>query len=196
MQEPEHTLPKRARLLPQLLKFGVVGGLGVIINFVVFNGLMLLVLTPEKVPHAAVWATVIGTLVAIAANWVGNRYWAFASQHQNSSLREGVEFFLVSLAGLCIPVACVWFANDVLGLTSLPADNVANYVVGLGLGTLFRFVLYRFWVFAPSRRSTSRSETTGAAETASSIAETSAAPASGGIASLPGAPDSGLIGGS
>jgi hypothetical protein len=38
-----------------------------------------------------------------------------------------------------------------MGLTSPLADNISNNVIGLGLGTLFRFALYRWWVFSPNR---------------------------------------------
>ena len=38
-----------------------------------------------------------------------------------------------------------------LGFTSLLADNISSNVIGLGLGTLFRFTFYRMWVFAPHR---------------------------------------------
>ena len=38
-------------------------------------------------------------------------------------------------------------SHYVLGLRSAVADNVSANVVGVGLGTAFRFVAYRFWVF-------------------------------------------------
>jgi putative flippase GtrA len=46
----------------------------------------------------------------------------------------------------------VWVSHYVMHLTSPLADNIANNVVGLVLGMLFRFALYRWWVFAPGRR--------------------------------------------
>ena len=38
-----------------------------------------------------------------------------------------------------------------LGFTSLLADNISSNVIGLALGTAFRFSLYRLWVFSPRR---------------------------------------------
>ncbi len=38
-----------------------------------------------------------------------------------------------------------------LGFTSVLADNISSNVVGLVLGTAFRFALYKWWVFAPHR---------------------------------------------
>jgi len=140
-----------ARLFPQLIKFGAVGAVGFVVNLVVFNALMLVVLV--NVPHKTLYATAIATLVAIGANWVGNRYWAFAGNRRENATREGVEFFIVSLAGMAIPLLCVWVSHYLLGYQSLLADNIANNVVGLALGTVFRFAFYRWWVFAPGRAS-------------------------------------------
>jgi putative flippase GtrA len=142
----------RGRLIPQLIKFGLVGGVGFVANLVVFNALMLLAFNPSHVEHASLIATAIATMVAIFLNWLGNRYWAFSTQRRTNTAREGMEFFVVSLVGMLIPLGCVWVSHYLLGHTSLLADNVANNVIGLGLGMIFRFALYRWWVFSPTRR--------------------------------------------
>jgi putative flippase GtrA len=49
--------------------------------------------------------------------------------------------------GLLISVGCLWFSHYALGLTSPLADNISANVVGLALGTMFRFWSYRRWVF-------------------------------------------------
>ena len=71
--------------------------------------------------------------------------------------KEFVEFLAVSLGGMAISLLCLWISHHVLGLTSALADNISANVVGLGLGTIFRFVLYRYWVWViiePRCRST------------------------------------------
>jgi putative flippase GtrA len=50
-----------------------------------------------------------------------------------------------------IGLACLWFSHYVLGFTSVIADNISSNVIGLGLGSVFRFTLYRYWVFSPNR---------------------------------------------
>ena len=35
--------------------------------------------------------------------------------------------------------------------TNLAADNISANVIGLVLATAFRFLMYRFWVYAPTR---------------------------------------------
>jgi putative flippase GtrA len=49
--------------------------------------------------------------------------------------------------GLLISLACLAISHYALGFTSTLADNIAANVIGLGLGTAFRFWSYRRWVF-------------------------------------------------
>jgi putative flippase GtrA len=186
----------RSRLLPQLVKFGAVGAVGFVVNFAVFNGLLLTVFS--KLHHGTIFATIIATIAAIATNWVGNRYWAFAAQRQTNTVREGVEFFIVSLAGMGIPLLCVWVSHYLLGYVSLLADNIAINVIGLGLGTLFRFAFYRWWVFSPQRaRRAVEARPAVTATTTTTRTSTTTAPVAAHVtsgASLPGSPDRGLVG--
>ncbi len=135
-----------------ILNVNANGAVGLIVDVSVFNLLRVTVLAPEQVDSGPIWAKVISTTLAIAVNWVGNRYWTFGAQRQEKAAREGVEFAIVSIGGMLVGLACLWFSREVLGLTSLLADNISSNVVGLALGTAFRFVLYRAWVFNPRRR--------------------------------------------
>jgi len=49
--------------------------------------------------------------------------------------------------GMGIAAACVFVAQYWLGVTSTTGIFIAGSVVGLILGTIFRFFAYRFWVF-------------------------------------------------
>lgn len=133
-------------LVTQFSKFGVVGLVGLVIDVAVFNALIFTVLNSERTHEGPLIATVISTSIAIVCNWLGNRYWTFGATDRHW-LREGVEFALVSLGGLVIAFTCVYVSHYVLGFDNEFADNVAKNVVGLALGTAFRFTLYRYWVF-------------------------------------------------
>lgn len=137
-------------LLRQLVKFGLVGGVGFVVDFGLYNLLIFTVLAPESVPLGALVAKVVSTLVAITTNWIGNRLWTFRRHRRHDSGREAAEFFAVSLAGLVVGVLPLLVTHYLIGWTSPIVDNLAN-LVGLALGSVFRFALYRWWVFAPSR---------------------------------------------
>lgn len=138
-------------LLAQFTRFGVVGLLGLVLDVAIFNALRLTVLSPEELHEGPVVAKVISTTVAIAATWIGNRYWTFRQSRRTAAVREGLEFLLVSIGGMLIALSCLWVSHYALGFTSLLADNIATNVVGLAFGTAFRFSLYKWWVFAPWR---------------------------------------------
>ena len=139
-------------LVTQLAKFGMVGLVGFAVDITVFNLLRATIFAPAALASGPIWAKVVSTLLAILANWLGNRYWTFATDRRRQTMREGLEFFLVSLVGMGIGLACLWVSHYLLGHTSVLADNISSNVIGLLLGAMFRFVLYRYWVFSPSRR--------------------------------------------
>ncbi len=135
--------------MTQLMRFGLVGGLGLVVDVALFNVLRITVLSPDVLHEGPVLAKVASTSVAIIVNWIGNRYWTFAPHRRPRAVREGIEFALVSVGGMLIGLACLWVSHYLLGFTSLLADNISSNVIGLALGTVFRFWLYRVWVFRP-----------------------------------------------
>ncbi len=138
-------------LFRQLFAFALVGGVGFVLDLAVFNVLRLTLFAPESIHEGPIVAKVISTGVAIAANWIGNRYWTFGPHRRTDSAVEAVEFLVVSLLGMGVGLACLWVSHYVLGFTSLLADNISTNVVGLILGSVVRFALYRHWVYHPER---------------------------------------------
>ncbi|AZQ71904.1 MULTISPECIES: GtrA family protein [Streptomyces] len=129
------------RLAREIAKFGAVGAIGFVVNFIVFN------ICVHGLGLAVVRSGVIATAVAIAANYVGNRYWTYRDTDKNRRSRELTLFLLFSGVGLVIENGILALSHYGMGWTSPLADNIAKNVVGLGIGTVFRFWSYRTWVF-------------------------------------------------
>lgn len=138
-------------LLGQFARFGVVGAVGFVIDTTVFALLIVTFLSADQLHEGPLIAKVLSTTLAILFNWMGNRHWTFRSHKGRQLLREGVEFGIVSVGGMLIGLACLWVSHYLLGFTSELADLISGNVIGLALGTVFRFTLYRVWVFAPHR---------------------------------------------
>ena len=132
----------------QLTKFALVGGVGFVVDTVSFT---LLRLTPAFA-HSPLKAGIISAGLAIAANWLGNRYWTFGPHRSSRGAMEAVEFFAVSILGTLVALGCLAFSHYVLRLDTVLDDNISKNVVGLVLGSAIRFVLYRSWVYHPRRR--------------------------------------------
>lgn len=135
--------------LAELIRFGFVGGVAFVVDAGLFN---LLRFGPgELLGHKPLTAKVVSVAVATVVAWLGNRYWTFAARRTSSRTREFIGFAVVNVIGMAIAVGCLAFSHYVLGLTSPLADNIAANVVGLALGTLFRYLAYRFFVFTGPR---------------------------------------------
>ena len=128
------------RLVHEVAKFGAVGGAGVLVNLVVFN------LVRHMTDLQVVRASVIATVVAIAFNYVGFRYFAYRDRDKSGRTKELTLFLLFSAAGLVIENGVLYVATYGFHWDSPLQSNIFTFV-GIGIATLFRFWSYRTWVF-------------------------------------------------
>ena len=132
-------------LVHEVAKFGAVGLGALVVDVGLFNLLCYGISSP--VQGKVLTAKVISVCVATTVAYFGNRYWTFRHRGRTSFHREYLLFFVLNGVGLAISVGCLWLSHYALGFTSAHADNISANVIGLGLGTLFRFWSYRRWVF-------------------------------------------------
>lgn len=133
------------RLLPEIATFGAVGLMAFIVDVGGYN-----LLRATIMPDQVVWAKVVSAGIATLVAWIGHRMLTFRGRRGRTAPREFVLFVLANGGGLAIAAACLFVSHYVLGFTSTLADNIAGNVVGLALGTLFRYVAYRVFVFRPA----------------------------------------------
>ncbi|MBL8932290.1 MAG: GtrA family protein [Kineosporiaceae bacterium] len=134
----------------EAIKFGAVGAIAFVLDVGLFNLLTTALWpgtgSPPLDGHEKI-AKITSASVAILWAWLGNRYWTFRHRRQATPLRELLLFVAMNLIGLVIAVACLAISHDLLGFTSPLADNISGNVIGIGLGTVFRFWAYRRFVF-------------------------------------------------
>jgi putative flippase GtrA len=92
-------------------------------------------------------AKTVSVTAATTIAYLGNRHWTYRHRPRGRVAREYTLFVALSAVGLTIALTCLAVSRYVLGLTSTLADNLAANVVGLALGSLFRFASYRRFVF-------------------------------------------------
>ncbi|MDO5502409.1 MAG: GtrA family protein [Actinomycetia bacterium] len=129
-------------LYRELLKFGVVGAIAFVIDLGGTNLLWHTVLE-DKVTTAKIIAGAAATLFA----WVGNRAWTFRRRRNRPAIQEVVLFFAVNGIALLIAAGVLALSHYGLGFQTRLADNVAT-IIGIGIGTIFRFIAYRYVVFS------------------------------------------------
>jgi putative flippase GtrA len=119
----------------QLFKFGLVGGVGYLINLAVFA-----LLTGLGVHH--VIAAIGAFCVAVTNNFVLNRYWTF-EPGEGPAHFQAARFFTVSLAslGLNIAVLELLISNHVTG-------ELAAQAISVAVAMPFNFLGNKLWTFS------------------------------------------------
>jgi putative flippase GtrA len=129
------------QIISEAGKFGVVGGAAYVIDVVVSNVCL------SHFGMEFLTAKIVSTVVAATFSYVGNRKWSFTHRARTGVRREYTLFFVLNAIGLGISLACLGFAEHVLGLHGTIAFNLFGNVLGTGLGTVFRFWAYKRYVF-------------------------------------------------
>lgn len=131
-----------ALLIHEVAKFGVIGALAFVITWggtnVLHFGLGMGPLTSNA----------IATVVAATFAFAGNKFWTFRHRRDSGLGREYFLFFVLNGVGLLIQLLCIGFVHYTLHMTGRVPYNAA-LVVGIVLGTLFRYWSYKKWVFLP-----------------------------------------------
>ncbi|MEV7674321.1 GtrA family protein [Streptomyces sp. NPDC000963] len=140
MSEPGALRTRLDRLFREVAKFGAVGAVGVLVDLGVFN----LVRHFSDLP--VVRASVVATVVAIAFNYIGFRYFTYRDRDKSSRTKEMSLFLVFSLIGLVIQNGLLYAATYGFGWDGPLASNFFKFF-GIGVATLFRFWSYRTWVF-------------------------------------------------
>ncbi|HEX6228282.1 MAG TPA: GtrA family protein [Solirubrobacterales bacterium] len=120
----------------QLLKFGVVGGSGYVLNLSVFA---LLISTLG--PHHAI-AAVIAFCVAVTNNFLWNRHWTFRASDGHPGF-QAARFFTVSVVALLINLVVL---EALIAEASLP--GLTAQAIAVAVAMPFNFLGNKLWTFA------------------------------------------------
>ncbi|MFJ3302767.1 GtrA family protein [Streptomyces sp. NPDC086549] len=132
------------RVVLEVVKFGVVGGSGVLVNFLVFNLLL------HGLGRRAMVATVLASCIAMATNYIGFRFFAYRDRASRTS-RQIVLFFVFSGIGVVMESGLFYAGYHGLGLNG-PFGANAVKALSIVLASAFRFLVYRTWVFQQDAR--------------------------------------------
>jgi len=128
-------------LIHELAKFGIVGAVCLVIDLSVFVSL-------NSGAHIGpLTSKVLSTIVSATCAYLGNRYWSFRHRARSGVRRELSLFLALNAVGLVIGLAVIAIAVYGFGVPRNGHGATAANLVGILLGTFFRFFSYKKFVF-------------------------------------------------
>ena len=139
------------KLFPLRTELGKFFGVGLMAYLVAVGGFNLLVhLDSAPLKSKPLTASILSGALSILVAYFGNRHWTWKERQRSGASREITLFFIINLISLSFTVICLAISRYILGFDSAVADNISANIIGVGLGTLFRFWSYRTIVFKPN----------------------------------------------
>ncbi|MHB0922921.1 MAG: GtrA family protein [Bellilinea sp.] len=139
----------------RFIRFAIVGAIGAVIDFSVFNFLTNFV---DIFKTNAVWASVISFILAVISNFTWNRIWTYPDSRNKSFRRQLTQFVVVSVIGLLIRTPLFAWLEKILiefltgrwnfdPLTPvIVAHNISLAIVILVI-MLWNFFANRYWTY-------------------------------------------------
>ena len=98
----------RSKETGRFLRFAVVGLIGAVIDFGIFNLLTFSNTLPS------LWAQMISFTTAVISNFYWNRRWTYQDSRSKPMSRQFVQFFVVNAAGLAIRTPLFAYLEKIL----------------------------------------------------------------------------------
>lgn len=144
---------KNNKEVTRFLRFAVVGTIGAVVDFGVFNLLSSVFATP------AVIASIISFTCAVANNFLWNRYWTYPDSRAKAVSRQIIQFVVINVVGLGIRTPLfAWLEGVMIKFFSgaLPSDFIFsptftghNFSLALVILVvmMWNFFANRYWTY-------------------------------------------------
>lgn len=120
-----------------MLKFGIVGGSGVVVNM----GVLYVLTHYFKINYKI--SSVFAIELSIITNFLLNNYWTWRAQQGKSFRRKFVQYHIsVGITAILANWLLLIFLTEVVGIYYL----ISN-LIGIAVGMLLNFVLNDLWTF-------------------------------------------------
>ncbi|MFI5005047.1 MAG: GtrA family protein [Solirubrobacterales bacterium] len=122
----------------QLVRFGIVGGSGFVVNLAVYALCMHALGIDYRVSAVAAW------LIAVLNNFLLNRHWTFGAA-AGSVRFQAIRFFVVSLVAFGCSLLLLTVLVESAGIAKVPAQALA-----VAASMPLNFLGNKLWSFRPS----------------------------------------------
>lgn len=128
-------MEKKNKLLKQILKFAVVGGLSFVIDFVVYT--IVIKVVPGQ--YSYLLAGILGFSVSVIFNYIASMAFVFERKENADKRKEFVIFVILSLIGLLLNTVLLWFYVDLLAAKVGWIYSIHDSIYGFFMSINFTF---------------------------------------------------------
>lgn len=114
---------KTENLLIQIFKFGIVGGIAFLIDYIV------LFCCKEFIGLSVLLSAAIAFTVSVIYNYIASVKWVFDVNKEKSAKKNFVIFIILSIIGLIITEIIMWIGSDIMKINYLIVKIIATAIV-------------------------------------------------------------------
>lgn len=114
---------KKNKLFNQILKFGVVGGLAFVIDYV------SLIICKELIGLNVLLSAAIAFSISVIFNYILSIKWVFDVDKEKSAQKNFILFIVFSVIGLGLTELIMWFGTDIVNINYLIVKIIATAIV-------------------------------------------------------------------
>ena len=129
----------------RFFRFAVVGVIGALIDFSIFNLLTTALNFPVIIAQAVSFST------AVTSNFLWNRFWTYPDSRSKSIPHQVIQFFVVNIIGLLIRTPLIAFLGPIIVQYHLSPDTLGHNIalaIAIGVVMLWNFFINRFWTYS------------------------------------------------
>lgn len=126
---------KNNKLLMQIFRFGIVGGIAFIIDYAV------LIICKEIFNMNVLLSAAIAFSVSVIANYILSIKWVFDVDKEKDSRKNFILFIIFSIIGLILTEIIMWFGTDIIKISYLIVKIFATIIV-----MIFNFITRKIFL--------------------------------------------------
>jgi dolichol-phosphate mannosyltransferase len=137
LQNLARYLPYKKNVIKEFVKFGIVGGIGTLIN------ITILYLLTEKVGVYYMISAIISFIFAMSNNFILNKIWTFKENVKLGIGKKYLQFGLVSISALLVNLLFLYIFTEILGIY-----YIISQILAIGIALIINFIGNKIWTFS------------------------------------------------
>ena len=126
---------KQNKLLMQIIKFIIVGGIATVIDYLIFF------ILHELLGINTIISNIISFTVSVIYNYIASVKWVFEVDESKDKKQQFIIFIVFSILGLLINTGIVYLCTDIIKLYSLIGKVIATSIV-----MIFNFITRKIFL--------------------------------------------------